>query len=337
MDKLRIQINNFISQEECTNFINLGEEKGFEVAGIRTATGEVSRLDIRNNGRVIIEDKSLAADFYNKVKDHLPKNVIKGDELWEIKELNEQLKIYKYDVGQEFKLHRDAPFVRDENNRSFYTLLIYLNEEYEGGETFFLDETIKGETGDCLIFWQNQSHAGLKVKEGVKYAIRTDVMYTKVNTSIEVQAPNEVSVNDESMFTKVFLAGSIEMGKAKLWQPELINKLSNEKIIFFNPRRDDWDVTWKQTLENPKFNEQVTWELTKLEESDIIVMCFDPNTISPVTLIEFGIHVKSGKLIVLCPEGYFRKGNIDITSQFYGVKLVPSMEELVLELKKRLK
>ena len=230
----KIQIKNFITKEESDNFIKQSEEIGFETAGVRTAKGEVSRLDIRNNGRVIIEDENLANYFFNKLKDQIPHEI---DGIWELKGLNEQIKIYKYEVGQEFKLHRDAPFIRNENERSFYTMLIYLNENYEGGETFFMDGEVKGDIGECVVFWQNLVHAGLKVKDGIKYAIRTDVMYEKKNIvkSVEIQAPNEYLLDDKNTYLKVFLAGSIEMGKAKLWQPELISKLNNEKIpLAFN-------------------------------------------------------------------------------------------------------
>ncbi len=160
--------------------------------------------------------------------------------------------------------------------------------------------------------------------------------FNRKNKCVEVQAPNEFKLNNIEQYTKIFLAGSIEMGKAIMWQPDVISKLSNEKILFYNPSRDDWDSSWEQVIENPEFNKQVTWELQKQEESDIIIMYFDPNTISPVTLIEYGLHVKSGKLIVYCPDGYFKKGNIDITSAMYDVTMVNSFDELIETIKKRL-
>ncbi len=84
---------------------------------------------------------------------------------------------------------------------------------------------------------------------------------------------------------KIFLAGSIEMGKAENWQEKIVNTF-NKSYLFFNPRRDDWDSSWEQKIENVQFNEQVTWELNALDSSDIIVMYFDPNTKSPISLLE---------------------------------------------------
>lgn len=123
--------------------------------------------------------------------------------------------------------------------------------------------------------------------------------------AIEIQAPQKSP-------KRVFLAGSIEMGKAEKWQDVIIKKCEDKPFIFLNPRRDDWDSSWEQKITNHKFNEQVNWELDSLEEADYIVMYFDPNTKSPISLLELGLHAKSGKLIVCCPEGFWRKGNVDI-------------------------
>ena len=43
-----------------------------------------------------------------------------------------------------------------------------------------------------------------------------------------------------------------------------------------------------------------------------------------------------GKLIVYCPEGFWRKGNVDITCKYYGVRQVGSEIGLWTELKRRL-
>jgi hypothetical protein len=153
-----------------------------------------------------------------------------------------------------------------------------------------------------------------------------------MNKSIEIQAPNELITKNG--YISVFLGGSIEMGKAEDWQKILIKALSDKQIIFLNPRRNDWDSTWEQKITNPEFKLQVTWELTALEFSDIIVMYFDPNTKSPISLLELGLHAKSKKLIVFCPEGFWRKGNVDIVCERYGITQVDSVDELIKTLEK---
>ena len=149
-----------------------------------------------------------------------------------------------------------------------------------------------------------------------------------------VKAPGDYDPND---YSTVFLAGSIEMGKAVDWQTQVTKALADMNVLVLNPRRDDWDSSWKQTKDNTQFRQQVEWELEALECSNVIVMYFDPNTMSPISMLEFGLHAPSGKLIVYCPEGFWRKGNIDVTCEFYNVKQVETIDELIAETRRRLK
>ncbi len=127
----------------------------------------------------------------------------------------------------------------------------------------------------------------------------------------------------------IFLAGSIEMGKATDWQTQVIVALDSPSLTMLNPRRPDWDATWQQHITNPVFKEQVLWELEGLERADVIVMYFDPHTQSPITLLELGLHAQSGKLIVCCPEGFWRKGNIDILCEKYSITQLPDLQTLI--------
>lgn len=172
---IKIVIDNLLSENECKEFIKLGNDIGYSKPKIKTPQGEVVREDFRNNGSALLDNEQIANELFESFKDKLPQE-IDGHKL---KGLNEQMKIYRYEIDQQFKMHRDVPFRRNENERSFITMLIYLNDGYKGGETFFMDGNVIPETGKCLLFQQNVMHAGIKVTEGIKYAIRTDVMYER--------------------------------------------------------------------------------------------------------------------------------------------------------------
>ena len=144
-----------------------------------------------------------------------------------------------------------------------------------------------------------------------------------------IKAPGKLEYNNHS----VFLAGSIEMGKAIDWQTQITTALSNLDVTVLNPRRDDWDSSWEQKITNPKFKEQVDWELNALEMADIIAMYFDPKTMSPISLLELGLYAKTSKLVVCCPEGFWRKGNVDILCEKYDITQVDNIEELISLLK----
>lgn len=126
----------------------------------------------------------------------------------------------------------------------------------------------------------------------------------------------------------IFLAGSIEMGEAEDWQKEVELSLNSLNVIILNPRRDIWEESWDQDINNPIFREQVEWELNAQDAADLILMYFDPNTLSPITLLELGIFSQSKKLVVCCPEGYWRKGNVDIVCERYNILQVDNFRKL---------
>lgn len=126
----------------------------------------------------------------------------------------------------------------------------------------------------------------------------------------------------------VFLAGSIEMGGATDWQQKLTDSLNSLSGIILNPRRGNWDSSWEQKFTNAKFKEQVEWELDAMDMADRILMYFDPNTKSPITLLELGLYADTKKLVVCCPEGFWRKGNVDIVCKRYDIQQVNTLAEL---------
>ncbi len=131
----------------------------------------------------------------------------------------------------------------------------------------------------------------------------------------------------------LFLAGSIEMGKAEDWQRYIGNELADLDIIILNPRRDDWDSSWKQEIGNTQFRNQVEWELDGLDCADHIFFHFEPGSKSPITLLELGLYATSKKCLVHCPNGFWRKGNIDVVCARYETTQVNNIQDAVEILK----
>jgi hypothetical protein len=149
---------------------------------------------------------------------------------------------------------------------------------------------------------------------------------------VEVKAPLRINITTPS----VFLAGSIEMGKARLWQEEMTKLLSDLPVTILNPRREDWNKEWKQETDFKPFKEQVDWEMDHLEAADVIALYFQPGTMSPISLLELGLHAASKKVIVCCPEGFWRRGNVQIVCLRYGLDIVETFEELAEKVTHRL-
>jgi len=93
-------------------------------------------------------------------------------------EQGEALQVLRYSPGQQYRPHFD--YVDEGGNRRLWTALIYLNEDYEGGATQFVQTgvEVRGRTGDMLLFRNAgeddqrdplAEHAGMPVTAGTKY------------------------------------------------------------------------------------------------------------------------------------------------------------------------
>ncbi len=146
-----------------------------------------------------------------------------------------------------------------------------------------------------------------------------------------IKPPTSLKKFGRDFFSRsVFLAGSIEMGKAEDWQNSVGEILIANGWNVFSPRRDDWDSTWEQSINNPQFRAQVEWELHALEECQAVLFYFQPYTLSPISLLEFGMHAPWFKRTALvCPEGYWRKGNVDVVADRYGIEQQATLCEAI--------
>lgn len=167
-------LKNLWSPAACQELIRKSEASGFEKALVNTPDGPVRMEGLRNNDRLILEDEDLAAQIWGEIAPYVPQDM--GE--YQAIGLNELFRIYRYDVGQEFNWHYDAPYQRNRNERSFFTFSIYLNDDFEGGATAFEEFEVKAHTGDAILFYQELYHAGLPITSGRKYLLRSDLMYS---------------------------------------------------------------------------------------------------------------------------------------------------------------
>lgn len=148
----------------------------------------------------------------------------------------------------------------------------------------------------------------------------------------EIKAPGAVVVPEGARC--VFLAGSIEQDRAEPWQQGVVEALAGQDVVLLNPRREAWDASWRQRADEPAFREQVEWELAGLERADKVLMHFDPATRAPISLLELGLMARTGKLVVSCPEGFWRLGNVEVTCARYGAPLFGGLEQAVEHLRR---
>lgn len=92
----------------------------------------------------------------------------------------EGIAVLKYDKGQEYKWHTDQGIVKSEDGTNLsltrcISVVVYLNDDFKGGETEMLGRKYRPKKGKALIFpsnW-NYPHRACPVEEGTKYALVT--------------------------------------------------------------------------------------------------------------------------------------------------------------------
>jgi prolyl 4-hydroxylase len=169
-------IENFLTDEECDHYIEMTHYQVFEEAKISMQGRQVMSKGVRNNDRLMIFNEDLADNLFQKAVEFLPQ----AHESYKVLDFNEMFRIYKYSPGQRFKMHRDGSYIRNENEKSFYTFMMYLNDDFEGGETEFENLfTVAPKKGSALVFYHPLRHEGKTLINGLKYVLRTDVMYSK--------------------------------------------------------------------------------------------------------------------------------------------------------------
>lgn len=145
------------------------------------------------------------------------------------------------------------------------------------------------------------------------------------------KAPEQIKIN--KLIPSIFLAGTIDMGNSLDWQQEVELHFSNEIVDIYNPRRNGWDSSWKQKFDSPEFFQQVMWEKDALRKANIIIMNFLPDSQSPITLLEFGLWASSGKLLVCCPDKFWRSGNVQIECNDHDIPMFKTLDELLKTIK----
>lgn len=151
-----------------------------------------------------------------------------------------------------------------------------------------------------------------------------------------VSPPNFPDLNGRR---PIFLAGSIEMGVAWNWQETFVKKLEkhlesksmrylmNKELIVLNPRRPDWDDSWRQDIREANFFQQVEWELEFLDRAQYKIFYFAKDTLSPITLLELGTFHENAH--VCWEDGYKRQGNLQVYCHKKKIKTYKSIDDLI--------
>src|SRR5262245_26597152 len=118
----------FFKASECSTLVSQAEANGFEPAPIIVRGSERIASNVRNNARVVEDNEIRAEELWHRLKGVLPP-FYQGLQAIGI---NERFRFYRYDPGEFFAGHTDGVFRRENGEQSLLTLMIYLNEGFEG-------------------------------------------------------------------------------------------------------------------------------------------------------------------------------------------------------------
>ena len=195
-------LKNLLSKDECEELIAHAQKMGCARARVTTHGGRmVEDTEYRSGGRLIWHLKpEHLAKLWDRMKRHFPlpgtEGAPPGSKPYA---LNERLRFLRYGTGQKFEMHYDGGFRRGPGDESHMTWIVYLQAPKEGGHTQFFNgcatevvASIAPTPGTAILFFHKRHpwsplHSGQRVGSGVKWAIRSDVMYREVVEAEEEQ------------------------------------------------------------------------------------------------------------------------------------------------------
>lgn len=263
-------IPSLFSKSECEQLLNANIKNSFQKAISNYPTY------YRNNDRFVMDDDGLASRLFEKVKPYLPQTIEINSTIqlengvWHLKELNNRLRFCKYSSNQYFLRHLDGVHYRNDSTQSKLTFMIYLNSatEFKGGRTLFFKTKETKEIwasyipkqGDLIVFDHNVWHEGEVLTQGEKFVLRSDILYSKIETEINKKPFaghlgyiwSLLKIDDDTILSggrdKEIKAWTISGEQKQSLQGHQNSILCIEKIsnhIFISGSRDQQIIVWK--------------------------------------------------------------------------------------------
>jgi prolyl 4-hydroxylase len=168
-------IDEALPAADCDSYARRMRDGAAELAPIVGKHGPEVDLAVRNNTRVMWDDEEEARGLLERVLPRVP-GTLSGMRLCGA---NPRLRLYRYGPGERHGAHWDTVVELASGAQSMLTLVFYLNDGFEGGETDFpeLGQRVTPRKGRALLFQHRVLHEATEVRSGEKLVLRTDVLY----------------------------------------------------------------------------------------------------------------------------------------------------------------
>ena len=227
------EIDNVLTVKECTNIIDASS-----ICNFQDMDSKYDPKKDRNNSRLLVLDPDLARYLWSRIETvllHVTQDkditlcplgfdVLRGH--WEFCGLNEGVRVNRYssDRREYFAPHKDAQYCPSGDKRSIFSLILYLNEGFQGGGTYFyLPKNVKEEskamtteeeietegglengfdpvniiprTGLAVLFSQNILHESSPLvtpeTPSYKFVLKTDIMLKRIDKPLGFSVSRE--------------------------------------------------------------------------------------------------------------------------------------------------
>jgi hypothetical protein len=266
-------LQNFLTPKECNTIISNSD--------IHLKACTTYLKGIRDSSRICVLDPNISKVIWNRIKPHIichfqnktPMGFLTAG-IWSPYNINECIRINKYTaptIG--FTPHYDAAYCKSFNEKSIYTILIYLNHDFIGGDTIIYDKpnkiiiknstveeelyinggiktynkmVIKPEMGKCFMFEHNMLHSGNPLIFGNKYILKADFVFKceqHLNMNINM---NEYNLAASNLMNAQKLELNSLFEKANEYYDKSLNiRINTNKKYDFFALKDIWSVILK--------------------------------------------------------------------------------------------
>ena len=162
-----IILKDVLNKQQCLGFIDWAESLNFEDNSSKPI------WERGNETLIIFEDQKLSDKIWEKVSNLLSAE----NNFGKANGLNDYFRLYRFLPGMTEQLPERAKYVRSPNETAVYTLIIFLNSKFEAAQ--ITGQTIFPETGMALIFDNKEAPSFLLLTKGIKYELRSDVVYRR--------------------------------------------------------------------------------------------------------------------------------------------------------------
>ena len=175
-----LELPSIVDEAQCNDLL-LSYSQEMKAASIPTENGREVDLEFRNNSVRKFYDENLSQKIYRKISHYY------GEFSGKIpRKVGPYFRLYKYQKNQHFEGHQDGSYSLS-GITSLCTMLIYLNDTFEGGETEFKSSAknsrntiIKPEEGKLIIFSHELPHRARSVIRGTKFVLRSDLYFNSI-------------------------------------------------------------------------------------------------------------------------------------------------------------